>query len=132
MSGEALDHAVYRAVLSAMSRPGIRCSDDSPQTMLHAAFALDRLGILPLHQAVNLVSRNPAEALGMASRTGSIEPGKAADLVLVEVAKGLVHVRRTFVEGTRGPCHALIRRTHRGVSAFPGAFTRTPRNARIG
>ncbi len=67
--------------------------------MLHAAFTIDRLGILPLHEAVNLVSRNPATALGLSRWTGSIEPGTAADLVLLERAGALVRVERTFVAG---------------------------------
>jgi alpha-D-ribose 1-methylphosphonate 5-triphosphate diphosphatase len=77
----------------------ILCSDYAPQVMLHAAFTLHRLGILPLHEAVNLVSRNPAAALGLGNQTGAIEVGRAADLVLLEFADALVQVQRTFVAG---------------------------------
>jgi alpha-D-ribose 1-methylphosphonate 5-triphosphate diphosphatase len=77
----------------------ILCSDYAPQSLLHAVFTLDRLGIMPLHEAVNLVSRNPARAVGLSGATGSIEEGKDADLVLVEEIDGLIHVLRTFVAG---------------------------------
>ncbi len=77
----------------------VLCSDYAPQSLLHAVFTLDRLGIMPLHRAASLVSLGPAQAVGLAEATGSIEEGKDADLVLVEELDGLVHVLRTFVAG---------------------------------
>ena len=38
---------------------------------------------LPLHEAVNAASLNPAAALGMDGEIGSIEPGKRADLAIL-------------------------------------------------
>lgn len=58
-------------------------SDYHPASMLHAAYALARRGILPLHEAVKLVSSNPADAVGLHDR-GTIEVGKSADIVLVD------------------------------------------------
>ena len=77
----------------------ILCSDYAPQAMLHAALLLARSGVLPLHAAVNLVSLHPARAVGLDDRVGSIEPGKDADLVLVDPGGEHPHVLRTFVAG---------------------------------
>ena len=77
----------------------ILCSDYSPMTMIHAVFALERNGILPLHEAVNMVSLNPACAVGIADHTGSLDTGKNADMVIVEHSDGLPKILRTFVAG---------------------------------
>lgn len=72
-------------------------SDYYPASMLHAAYALARRGILPLHEAIKLVSSNPADAVGMSDR-GSIEVGKVADLVLVD-GRELPRVHGTLRRG---------------------------------
>lgn len=77
----------------------IICSDYSPMTILHALFTIVNSGILPLHQAVNKVSLNPASAVGIQGRTGSIEEGKEADLAIVDVADGVPRILRTYVSG---------------------------------
>jgi len=77
----------------------ILCSDYAPMTMLHAVLALERLNILPLHEAVNMVSLNPARAVGIADRTGSLEVGKDADILVVDPSEGLPRILSTFVEG---------------------------------
>jgi alpha-D-ribose 1-methylphosphonate 5-triphosphate diphosphatase len=77
----------------------IICSDYAPMSLLHAALALDRLGIVPLHEAANMISRNPARVVGIALETGSLEEGKAADLVLVDDRDDVPRVVRTFVGG---------------------------------
>jgi alpha-D-ribose 1-methylphosphonate 5-triphosphate diphosphatase len=61
----------------------ILAADYHPPSLLHAAWALWRAGMMSLPEAVNLVSRNPAEAVGLADR-GGLVVGKQADLVLVE------------------------------------------------
>lgn len=75
------------------------CSDYAPMSLLHAALAVHRLGIVPLHEAANMISLNPARAVGIDDRTGSIAEGKAADLVLVDDAGDVPRVVRTFVGG---------------------------------
>lgn len=60
----------------------ILCSDYYPSSLLHAAFKLYKEG-MPIYQAFNMVSLNPAKALGIDNRVGSIEEGKLADLILV-------------------------------------------------
>lgn len=48
------------------------------------ALRLQRYTGCPLSDAVHAATRNPARLLGLASRKGSIEPGKDADLVILE------------------------------------------------
>jgi alpha-D-ribose 1-methylphosphonate 5-triphosphate diphosphatase len=77
----------------------ILCSDYAPMTLLHAVFALERHGILPIHEAAKMVSLNPARAVGIADHTGSLEAGKDADMVLVDCSDGFPRVMKTFVAG---------------------------------
>jgi alpha-D-ribose 1-methylphosphonate 5-triphosphate diphosphatase len=77
----------------------ILCSDYSPMTMLHAVLTLERLGILGLHEAVNMVSLNPARAVGIADRTGSLEEGKEADMLIVDHSNEFPRILKTFVGG---------------------------------
>lgn len=51
---------------------------------------------LPMHQAVRAASLNPAESAGVADRKGSLQPGKDADIVLMD---GACEVQKTFVRG---------------------------------
>lgn len=77
----------------------ILCSDYSPMTMLHAVFTLHKLGILPLHKAVNMVSINPAKAVGISEQTGSLEENKAADIIFVDISEEVPKIIKTFVSG---------------------------------
>ena len=56
---------------------------------------------VPLEAAVTAATIAPARAIRMDRETGSIEPGKAADLVLLD--KDL-QVRRVFIDGEAVPC----------------------------
>lgn len=60
----------------------ILCSDYYPSSLLHAVFKLYREN-MPMHQAVNMVTLNPAKALKIDHEVGSIEPGKKADLLII-------------------------------------------------
>jgi N-acetylglucosamine-6-phosphate deacetylase len=51
---------------------------------------------LPVHEAVRWVSLNPATTLGIERETGSIRPGKLADIVLMDDA---CNVKLTMVKG---------------------------------
>lgn len=77
----------------------ILCSDYSPMTMLHAVLTLEQLGILQLPEAVNMVSLNPAQAVGIGDQTGSITVGKDADLLLVDHSDDFPRILKTFVRG---------------------------------
>ncbi len=77
----------------------ILCSDYAPMSLLHAALQLCREKILDLPAAVRMITLNPARAAGLDGFTGAIEPGKAADLVMVEDRGRVAEVVRTFVAG---------------------------------
>jgi N-acetylglucosamine-6-phosphate deacetylase len=49
-----------------------------------------------LHEAVRMASLTPAERVGMADEIGSLEPGKRADIVVLDSA---LAVRRVFIGG---------------------------------
>ncbi|MGJ3242403.1 MAG: alpha-D-ribose 1-methylphosphonate 5-triphosphate diphosphatase [Opitutales bacterium] len=75
------------------------CSDYYPPSILHAQFKLVRSGVCSLEEASRLVSGGPAEAVGLGERTGRIEPGLAADLMLVANQNGLPKVTHTLADG---------------------------------
>jgi alpha-D-ribose 1-methylphosphonate 5-triphosphate diphosphatase len=76
----------------------ILCSDYHPASLLHSIFALEAAGI-PLNQAVNMASLNPASVLGRSGNIGSIEKGKRADLLVVRKARDNPVVQYTVVDG---------------------------------
>jgi N-acetylglucosamine-6-phosphate deacetylase len=51
----------------------------------------------PVHEAVRMASLNPANLLGIGRRTGSLEPGKAANVVLF--SRNFSKVRGAFWKG---------------------------------
>lgn len=77
----------------------ILASDYSPMSLLHAIFKLNRQDDVPLHEAVGLISLNPAKAVGIDKQTGSVEIGKDADLVLVNAYSRVPHVTMTITGG---------------------------------
>lgn len=60
-------------------------TDYYPASMMHAAFSFAEKGALPLHEAIKLVSQNPADSVGLTDR-GRLTVGSVADIVLVEDA----------------------------------------------
>lgn len=74
------------------------CSDYYPATMLVSVFRLMSEG-MDAAQAFRMITLNPARALNIERDLGSLEPGKCADLLLVEVYKGHPLVRKTLVQG---------------------------------
>ncbi len=90
------------------ARDGVRAglvdllaADYHPGLLLQAAFVLVQEGLLPLHEAIKLISTNVATALGLDDR-GAIAVGKLADLVLVDESAGQParpYVRATFRAG---------------------------------
>lgn len=78
----------------------ILSSDYAPISLLHAAFLInDAIGI-SLADAIAKVSRNPAQALGLADR-GEIAAGKRADLVRVRVSGSVPAAREVWRGGER-------------------------------
>ena len=77
----------------------ILASDYYYPALLQAAFMLHDLGIGELGAMWNLVSLNPAQALGLQDR-GLIQEGMRADLIAVDdTLPGLPRVRACFVNG---------------------------------
>lgn len=76
----------------------ILCSDYHPASLLHAVFDLKRQG-LSLASAAAMASLHPAQAIGRGSEVGSIEPGKAADLIVVREWRDVPLVAATIVGG---------------------------------
>lgn len=76
----------------------ILCSDYYPSSMLQAVFLLHGKG-MPIHEAVNLVSYHPAKALGIEQQTGSLQAGRDADLLVVQVREGKPVIEKVFVGG---------------------------------
>jgi alpha-D-ribose 1-methylphosphonate 5-triphosphate diphosphatase len=75
----------------------ILATDYFPAAPLQTAFLLADEGELSLPAAFNLVTKHPAEAMGLTDR-GEIAVGKRADLVIVE--PGVHHrIRATFRQG---------------------------------
>lgn len=74
------------------------CSDYLPSSMLTAVFKIYDMG-MNLSQAVAMVTSTPAKAVGIDDRLGSIEKGKQADLLLIEMFEDSPVVRSTIVAG---------------------------------
>ncbi|MDO9054352.1 MAG: alpha-D-ribose 1-methylphosphonate 5-triphosphate diphosphatase [Gallionella sp.] len=74
------------------------CGDYSPAALLPAIMQLPKLAGIQLHQAVALVSANPARAAGLNDR-GTIAVGKRADLIAVRNLGGLPQAARVWSEG---------------------------------
>lgn len=74
-------------------------SDYSPNTLLHAVFILARENFGTLPELIEMISFNPARAIGREKQIGSIAEGLAADLVIVDAAGEVPRVMRTFVDG---------------------------------
>jgi alpha-D-ribose 1-methylphosphonate 5-triphosphate diphosphatase len=79
---------------------GILSSDYYPAAILHSVFKLHREHGLSLPRAVNLATLNPAKAMGIHEKTGSLGVGKRADLLLVQHPAGLPMVTHTMVSGS--------------------------------
>ena len=77
----------------------ILCSDYHPSSMLAAIFKLAQEGTADLPAAVRMATLNPGTALYADKELGSIEPGKAADMIIVDQYEGLPWVTHTFVDG---------------------------------
>lgn len=74
------------------------CGDYSPAALLPSVLKLPELAAIALHEAVALVTRNPARAAGLTDR-GEIAPGRRADLIAVKWLGGLPQAERVWVRG---------------------------------
>ncbi|XEC93874.1 alpha-D-ribose 1-methylphosphonate 5-triphosphate diphosphatase [Paenibacillus tarimensis] len=84
----------------AAGAANILCSDYHPASLLAAVFILYRDGITDLASAVRMASLHPAQALGTDGQRGALEPGKQADLIIVDTEyEGYPIVTHTIVDG---------------------------------
>lgn len=88
--------------LAADNLLDILSSDYYPASLLDAAFRIadDDGNRFTLPQAIRLVSKNPAQALGLGDR-GAIAEGKRADLVLAHRRGEHVHIDHVWRQGKR-------------------------------
>jgi alpha-D-ribose 1-methylphosphonate 5-triphosphate diphosphatase len=77
----------------------ILCSDYYPPAILHAIFKLHNEHGMKLWDCINLVTLNPAKALGIDKDFGSIEEGKKADFLMIEVQNRMPSITRVFIDG---------------------------------
>ena len=79
----------------------ILCSDYYPASLLHAVFNLHETNSMPIHEVFRLVTINPARAVRIDHELGSIQPGKKADLIIIErMDDGYPMLTMTMVNGT--------------------------------
>lgn len=64
----------------------------STLTLDRAVYNVLTMAKIPLHEAVRMVTLNPAKLIGAAERKGSIEPDKDADLVVFDEEIRIKHV----------------------------------------
>lgn len=74
------------------------CGDYSPAALLPSVLKLPELAGLKLHEAIALVTANPARAAGLADR-GEIAEGRRADLIAVKWLGGLPQAERVWSGG---------------------------------
>jgi len=86
--------------LATLGMLDILSSDYYPASLMDAAFRIahDDSNAFTLPQAVQLVTRNPAQALGLGDR-GLIAEGKRADLALVNRHEGNIYVKNVWRQG---------------------------------
>lgn len=77
----------------------ILCSDYYPPAILHGIFIMNQKYGVPLPAMVNRASLNPAKAIGLGDLYGSIEPGKKADLLIIELLDGYPVITHVLVDG---------------------------------
>lgn len=77
----------------------IICSDYYPAALLHSIFLMHHKYDVPLPKMVNLATLNPAKAMKTDKEYGSVEQGKKADLLIVDVLDGYPVITHVFVDG---------------------------------
>ena len=77
----------------------IICSDYYPAAILNSIFIMHKKHGVPLPQMVNRATLNPAKAVKIDNEYGSIETGKKADFLIVDILDGYPVITHTFVDG---------------------------------
>jgi len=77
----------------------IICSDYYPAALLRSIFLMHHKYDVPLPQMVKRATLTPARAIKTDKEYGSVEQGKKADLLIVDVLDGYPVVTHAFVDG---------------------------------
>jgi len=77
----------------------IICSDYYPAAILYSIFCMHEKYGIPLPEIVKKTSLNPAKAMRIDKDYGSLEPGKKADLLIVDILDGCPVITHVFVDG---------------------------------
>ena len=77
----------------------ILCSDYYPAAILHSIFFMHLNKDVTLPRMVNKATLNPAKALRIDKNYGSLEIGKKADILIVEVMDGYPVITHAFING---------------------------------
>lgn len=97
--GGSHDHNLRAIDAIRSGAADIVCSDYHPSSLLAALYTIAGGDDAALPAAVRMATLHPARALGADRFIGSIEAGKAADLVVVDTYQGQPWVTRTIVGG---------------------------------
>lgn len=82
----------------------ILCSDYFPPAVLHGIFAMYIQQGVPLWEMVRKATLAPAEAMKTDRDYGSLEPGKKADLLIIDLLDGYPVVTSAMVDGVLALC----------------------------
>ncbi len=77
----------------------ILCSDYYPPAILHSIFAMHKNYGVPLPDMINKATLNPARAMKLDKDYGSVEPGKKADLLIIDLLDGYPVITHVLVDG---------------------------------
>jgi alpha-D-ribose 1-methylphosphonate 5-triphosphate diphosphatase len=80
----------------------VLCADYHAPSLLFAAWKIAASGLVSLAEAIKLVTLNPARAVGLDHRIGSLAVGKQADIVVVDASGPAPAVEITLRAGV--PC----------------------------
>lgn len=77
----------------------IICSDYYPPAILHGIFIMNQKYGTPLHVMVNKATLNPAQAMNIHKDFGSIDIGKKADLLIIDILDSYPVITHVLVDG---------------------------------
>ena len=100
LRGQSQSGSIKAAEAIANGVADCLCSDYFPSTLIPAVFKLPEIGNISLHQAVRMVTLNPAEAVNLSDR-GEIAVGKAADLISVSHIENQFQITSTWRNGRK-------------------------------
>ncbi len=81
------------------NRANVISSDYFSSSLLGSIFILNRLYNIPLPTAVGFATINPAAALGISEKQGSIAEGKKADIIIVDASTEFPRVNMSIING---------------------------------